>query len=220
MAYETTPRTAVPSEEHTVRSYAAMPAFALTALRVVVGIIMTVHGFQKLGDIEGFQMQVAQMGMPLPATFALLAIAGEFLGGLGLIVGFLTRIAGFGVFCTMAVAVFLVHLPNGLLASNNGFEYPLTLLCTALLFIAHGAGPISLDAVLIRAFRKSSKALASDPVYARPERVPQPPARAAAKAQPQQRVDPVDQAGMESFPASDPPARASLSRREDEARHR
>src|SRR5687768_2649146 len=99
-------------------------AVTMTILRVVVGVIMTVHGFQKLSDLGATEANFANMGMPLPAVAVLLATAGEFLGGLGLIFGLLTRIAAFGVFCTMAVAVFFVHLTNGLLASNNGFEYP------------------------------------------------------------------------------------------------
>lgn len=124
------------------------PAITMTILRIVVGVIMVAHGAQKLMNIDGFQSHLAQLGMPMPETFGLLAIAAEFLGGLGLIAGLLTRVAAFGVFCTMAVAIYLVHLPNGLMASNNGFEFPLTLLCAALFFVASGAGPYSVDAWL------------------------------------------------------------------------
>src|SRR5258708_36293821 len=53
-----------------------------------------------------------QLGIPAPLVF--LAICAEFLGGIGLIVGFLTRIAAFGIFCNMVVAVFMVHYRFGL----------------------------------------------------------------------------------------------------------
>src|SRR5215471_9738673 len=47
--------------------------------------------------------------MHIPALFAFLAIAGEFFGGLGLIFGFLTRIAALGIFTNMVVAIAMVH---------------------------------------------------------------------------------------------------------------
>lgn len=184
-------------------------ALTMTILRVAVGVIMTVHGFQKLTDLAATEANFANMGIPLPAVSALLATAGEFLGGLGLIVGLLTRIAAFGVFCTMAVAVFVVHLPNGLLASNNGFEYPLTLLCAAFFFIAAGAGPFSLDAWLGRVIgaRHKQLALQSATVIVTPA------------PHHDEVIDAVDEAGEESFPASDPPARSAHSQRDVRRHH-
>jgi putative oxidoreductase len=119
-----------------------------TLLRVGVGVIMVTHGWLKLTDIAATQRSFADIGIPVPAISAYLAVAGELLGGLGLIVGLLTPIASFGVLATMVVAIGFVHLRHGLLAHNGGFEYPLTLALVALHFIARGAGPISLDAWL------------------------------------------------------------------------
>jgi hypothetical protein len=149
------------------------------------------------------------MGIPLPAVSALLATAGEFLGGLGLIFGLLTRVAAFGVFCTMAVAVFVVHLPNGLLARNNGFEFPLTLLCAAFFFIAAGAGPISLDAW----FGRFVSARQRRPLALEPATV------IVTPAPHDQVIDAVEEASEESFPASDPPARSEHSRDDHHRRH-
>jgi putative oxidoreductase len=111
---------------------------------------MAVHGWSKLQDIPGLIENFKGMGFPSPDILAYLAIAGEFGGGLGLILGFLTPIAALGVFSTMAVAVFHVHWKNGLLAKDGGFEYPLTLMLVAFFFVMHGAGPISLDALFCR----------------------------------------------------------------------
>ena len=77
-----------------------------------------------------------------------LAIAGEFFGGLGLALGFLTRLAALGPVCTMLVAILTVHVGHGLLAKNGGFEYPLVLLLASAFFAINGAGAWSLDAAL------------------------------------------------------------------------
>ena len=121
---------------------------ALTILRVATGVIMAAHGWQKFSNLPETIQQFASMGIPKPAVY--LAIAGELGGGLGLIVGLLTPIAAFGVFCVMAVAILHVHLKNGLFAKDGGFEYPLALITIAFYFIMRGAGPISLDALFCK----------------------------------------------------------------------
>jgi putative oxidoreductase len=123
---------------------------AYTLLRMIVGVILTAHGVQKLLDLDAWQQQVASLGIPLPELTSLLALAGELLGGLGLLVGFLTPIAAFGVLATMVVAILTVHLSNGLFARIGGFEYPLTLACAALFFMFNGGGPLSIDGSFAR----------------------------------------------------------------------
>lgn len=123
-------------------------ALPLTLLRVGVGLVMTVHGWNKLTALAPTQQQFADMGIPMADLAAYLAIAGEMLGGLGLIVGLFTPIAAFGVLCVMLTAIVAVHLPNGLLMKNNGFEYPMILGLNALYFVIRGAGPVSVDAWL------------------------------------------------------------------------
>ena len=87
---------------------------AVTFLRLVLGVVFFAHGAQKtLGWFGGYGFS-GTMGfftgmMHIPALFAVLAIAAEFLGGLGLIVGLLTRVAAFGIFCNMVIAVAMIH---------------------------------------------------------------------------------------------------------------
>ena len=75
------------------------------------------HGAQKmLGWFGGYGFHgtmgfFEHMGMPAPVAF--LIICTEFFGGLGLIVGLLTRIAALGIGVEMIGAIFMVHLPNG-----------------------------------------------------------------------------------------------------------
>ena len=65
-------------------------------------------------------MQFFTTQMGIPAVFAFLAIAAEFLGGIGLIVGFLSRIAAFGIAVNMLVAILMVHLRNGIFMNWYG----------------------------------------------------------------------------------------------------
>lgn len=119
---------------------------ALTALRIVVGIVFIAHGVQKLADPGGTAGAFANMGLPMPSVLVWLAILGEFVGGLALMVGALTRVAALGPLATMVVAVFWVHLDNGLFAQKGGFEYPLVLLLVSAVYVAYGGGPYSVDA--------------------------------------------------------------------------
>jgi putative oxidoreductase len=125
-------------------------AVALTALRVTVGVIFVVHGAMKLLDIPGTTQGFTQLGIPYPQYAVYLAIAGELFGGLGILLGLLTRVAALGAFCSMAVAIGYAHLGHGLLAKNGGWEYPLVLGMVALYFVTTGAGPFSLDAAYRR----------------------------------------------------------------------
>ena len=97
---------------------------ALTVLRIVVGVVMTAHGLQKVMDPSQFQGHLTQMGFPAPGVMTYLAIAGELFGGLGLVVGLLTPVAAFGVACTMAVAIATVHLPQRVPAGLHGAWLP------------------------------------------------------------------------------------------------
>ncbi len=133
--------------------------YALTVLRLVMGVVFFAHGSQKLlGWFGGYGFSgtmgflTKQMGIPAP--FAFLAIAAEFFGGLGLIVGLLGRIAAFGVSCNMVVAVVMVHYQFGFFMNwagnqkGEGFEYHLLAIAVALAIIIKGSGAFSIDRVL------------------------------------------------------------------------
>src|ERR1700756_1286342 len=132
---------------------------ALGIARLVLGIVFFAHGAQKvLGWFGGYgfsgTMGAFTTRMGIPAPFAFLAIMAEFLGGLGLIVGFLSRIAAFGIFCNMLVAVLMVHRHFGFFANwfgnqpGEGFEYHLLAMALTILIMVHGAGAFSVDGAL------------------------------------------------------------------------
>ena len=130
----------------------------LTLIRFVLGVVFFAHGAQKvLGWFGGpgfaGTMHFFTHGVGVPPFFAVLAILAEFLGGIGLILGFLTRIAAFGIAVDMAVAVALVHAPNGFFMNwsgnqaGEGFEFHLLAIAMALAVMVRGAGAFSLDRV-------------------------------------------------------------------------
>src|SRR5437867_2954801 len=92
--------------------------------RVVLGLIFFAHGSQKvLGWFGGPGLETAMRNftsMGIPTVLASLAILAEFLGGIGLIFGLLSRIAALGIAVNMAVAVMLVHARNGLFMNWMG----------------------------------------------------------------------------------------------------
>jgi len=86
-------------------------AIGLLWLRVLMGLGIASHGYQKIfgGYVAKLAEGVAQMGFPVPILFAWAAALSEFAGGLLVALGLGTRIAALFVFFTMSVAVFLHH---------------------------------------------------------------------------------------------------------------
>jgi putative oxidoreductase len=132
---------------------------ATTILRLVLGVVFFAHGAQKmLGWFGGFGF-AGTMGfftgtMHIPAPLAFLAICAEFFGGMGLIIGFLTRIAVFGIAANMVVAIATVHRAFGFFMNwtgtqkGEGFEYHLLVLAIAAFLMIRGAGAFSVDRAL------------------------------------------------------------------------
>lgn len=125
--------------------------YAALALRLPVGAILAAHGAQKLFGwfggygLDGTGQWMASIGLAPGYLMALLAGSAEFFGGLALVLGLLTRPAALLSAFTMLVAIFSVHIGNGLFMSNNGYEYALALFAATLALGIQGAGHFSLD---------------------------------------------------------------------------
>ena len=145
---------------------------SLTILRLALGIVFFPHGAQKmLGWFGGLGFSgtmgffTHQMGIPAP--FAFLAIAAEFFGGLGLLAGFLGRIAAFGILCNMVVAILMVHRQFGLFMNwfgnqkGEGIEYHLLAIAIASVIVIKGSGALSADHVLSESGQKAQGQMAA-----------------------------------------------------------
>ncbi|HWI40719.1 MAG TPA: DoxX family protein [Verrucomicrobiae bacterium] len=130
---------------------------ALLALRLPLGVIFIAHGSQKLLGFFGgpgltATLRMFEDKMGIPPVLTLLAIIAEFGGGIGILLGFLTRLSAFGVACVMGVAIAKVHLVNGFFMNANcvpgrghGIEYNIALLGMAVALIMRGAGAWAVD---------------------------------------------------------------------------
>ncbi len=137
----------------------------LAILRAAIGTIFIAHGAQKLfvygfaGVAGGF----AQMGIPFPGVVGPLVGFVELFGGLALIAGLLTRLAGAGLTANMLGALFLVHLPAGFFMPN-GYEFVLMLAASAATLAITGAGRYSLDALMARRQQPTVQVPAREPL--------------------------------------------------------
>ncbi|GAA5317514.1 MAG: DoxX family protein [Candidatus Pelagadaptatus aseana] len=123
-------------------------------LRLGAGVIFAAHGAQKLfGWFGGYGLEatggwMASIGIEPGLLMAALAGSAEFFGGLLLIIGLLVRPAAIALAATMVVAIVVVHLPNGLFMTNNGYEFGLALLVISVGLAVRGAGSFSIDRVV------------------------------------------------------------------------
>jgi putative oxidoreductase len=134
--------------------------YAMTVARLILGVVFFAHGAQKVLGWWGGYGFAGTMGFfthqGIPAPLAFLAIMAEFLGGLGLIVGAVSRVAAFGILSNMVVAIATVHWPNGFFMNwfgnqkGEGFEYHLLAIALAVAIIINGAGALSIDRVVSR----------------------------------------------------------------------
>ena len=134
---------------------ATSPTWFTVPIRLALAAVMIAHGAQKvLGAFNGpgFKTYISgntPFGFMRPAWVWLAAAAfSEFLGGILIGLGFLTRVGAFFIACVMLTAIVGVHLPGGFFASTRGYEYPLSLLAMALGLLIAGGGQASVDRAL------------------------------------------------------------------------
>lgn len=123
-------------------------SIGLLVLRLVVGVTFLLHGVDKLGDLSDTEAFFASLGIPAAGVMAPFVGVTETLGGLLLIAGFATPVAGVALAGDMAVAGVTAHIDHGFFAADGGVELVLLLGGASLALALTGAGRFSADAAL------------------------------------------------------------------------
>ena len=121
-------------------------SWGLTLLRLVVGVIFLMHGGQKLfmgfHNVAGY---LGSVGIPIPTLAAIVLTLVEFMGGIALILGLLTRYVAALLAIDMLVALITVHMKHGFFVSEGGVEFPLLLFIANINLVLAGAGALSIE---------------------------------------------------------------------------
>ena len=137
--------------EARVSNYSAIDVARLVA-RVIVGVVFMAHGAQKLFGAFGGPGLSAVVGMMGPLGY--LVSIGEFFGGLGLVVGFLSRFSAASIIVIMLGAIGMVHGNVGFFMNwmgnqgGEGFEYHLLVIAILLVILIAGPGRYALGRLL------------------------------------------------------------------------
>ncbi|MGK2882151.1 MAG: DoxX family protein [Mycobacterium sp.] len=125
--------------------------FAILLVRVVLGLTMAAHGYNKFfggGRIPGTAGWFDSIGMKPGLFHARVAATTEVAAGIGLAVGLLTPVPAAGFVALMLVAAWTVHRQNGFFIVKEGWEYNLIVAVVAVGLAGTGAGKLSLDYAL------------------------------------------------------------------------
>jgi putative oxidoreductase len=130
---------------------AALRNTGLLIGRVLLGVVLIAHGWQKFSEwtIAGTTQSFQGMGVPLAGVSAPVAAIVELVGGILMVLGLATPIVGALVAIQMLVAAVLVHVAQGVFVGANGWELVGMIGALALVLAVTGAGRYSLDQVIV-----------------------------------------------------------------------
>lgn len=133
-----------------VRKYPILDDIALLLARIALGVILIAHGWQKFNEwtLAGTAGAFVDMGVPAPGVTSAIAAVAELVGGILVLVGFLTPLVAILNVLVQLAAFALVHVQAGVFIENGGYELVLGLAAGLLLIAARGAGKFSIDALL------------------------------------------------------------------------
>jgi putative oxidoreductase len=125
--------------------------YPLLLIRLVLAYGFFGPAMKKLKNTQEIFEWFEGIGIPFPVINAYLTTYTEFIGFIFLAVGFATRLISIPLIIIMLVAIKTVHLNNGFVAANNGFEIPLyyaIMLFVLFVLFVYGPGKYSLDVYL------------------------------------------------------------------------
>lgn len=119
--------------------------------RILLAAIFISAGFSKLMGFDGVVAYIASKGLPMPMILAGLTVSLEIIGGLAIVIGYKTRIAGLllGLFTILAALIFhnfWAFPPEQVYLQNIMFMKNLSMAGGLFLLAIYGAGGFSIDA--------------------------------------------------------------------------
>ena len=135
-------------------------AWGITAVRVMIGLVFAVHGYQKVSNGFGaVAASFAKMGIPASQVSGPFIAGLELIGGICLIVGLLTRLFGLLFSCEMLVTTLLIQLP---MRGWNASELDRMLLVSGVLLLLAGPGKLAIDQLWFERARSEHSAAVRD----------------------------------------------------------
>ena len=116
--------------------------WSVLILRIILGLVLIVHGWPKIKNLSANAQNFVAMGFKPAKFWGTIAAVVEFLGGLLLILGFLTQLVAFFVVIQFVVAILKVKIKQNFV---GGYELDLLILGAALLLMTVGGGFYGLD---------------------------------------------------------------------------
>lgn len=117
------------------------PDAALLLIRIAVGVIFLVHGWQKFSAMDEVIRSLAGIG--LAAFWAYLLASIEVVGGIAVLLGAFTRYAAGALTAVALIILFKVHYVNGFFIANGGYEFALVLALASAALLLSGGGRFS-----------------------------------------------------------------------------
>lgn len=131
--------------------YAAFAPFTEPLVRLCAGLSLAAHGYPILfGNTAGAAKFLASVGFENALFWAYVVGLVEFVCGLCLALGLLTRVVAVPIIGFLLIAIATYHWQFGFAWENRGFEYPLFWAIVTLHFLVNGGGRWSLDALIGR----------------------------------------------------------------------
>lgn len=136
-----------PAASTEVRTAAPTTDLGLLVLRVVVGVVMFLHGWQKFfaNGTDGVEQMLTGAGVPLPGITAIALPTLELVGGALLVLGVATRVLGVLFALSMVGAIIWIHGAAGFFAADGGYEFVLVLAAIGVTLALTGGGRFSVD---------------------------------------------------------------------------
>jgi putative oxidoreductase len=115
-------------------------------LRLILGLLMIVHGWPKIKNIKGTTEWMSSSGFKPGIFWAVVSALVEFIGGIFLVFGFLTQIIA--LLLTIQFLIIIIWRMKNHQTLVGELELDLLIFASSIVLFLNGAGTLSLDKFL------------------------------------------------------------------------